>query len=299
MRRFPLLLAVAAVALSAPAIAVGDEPAAVGVAPADDGYVSPPCDDPNVSTLAVVDCIGVEPVPSLDPDYTENPPSVASLTVAAAGRAATQPSFSELPAYCRLHAQVYFYTASDWLRLGQKLQANASACADYYISIPPLADDKTALRCPQNRDQQDDLIRALGPRFHPVAEFHFQGWRNWWRAAGKTPVDAAHAFLAKVRDCGYDFSRGETWSVNELHSGIAANNPGARAEMRALQRPARRRPGDACLTRDRLGDRRRPTDDEPERLQGLPSGVAPGLRVLAGHGERRLGLGSGGVSQHA
>jgi hypothetical protein len=130
---------------------------------------------------------------------------------------------------------VYFYTASDWVRLGQKLQANASACAEYYITIPPLANDKTQLRCPLDRPQQDDLIRALGPRFHPVAEFHFQGWRNWWRAVpGRTPADAAHLFLQRVKDCGYDFSRGETWSLNEVHSGIAANNPGARAELRLL-----------------------------------------------------------------
>ena len=234
MRSLRFVPIVAAVALIAPTLAVGDEPLPAGVA-ADDGYVAPPCDDPDISTLAVVDCVGVDPVPSLDPDYAENPPTVESLAEVAAVKAASEPSPDELPAYCRAHARVYFYTASDWIRLGQRLQANASPCADYYITIPPLADDKTALRCPIGRPQQDDLIRALGPRFHPVAEFHFGGWRTWWRAVpGRTPEEAAHLFLQRVRDCGYDFSRGETWSLNEVHSGIAANNPGARDDMRRV-----------------------------------------------------------------
>lgn len=230
MRRFLVCLLLAAVALAAPTLAGADEAESAGVAVVADGYVAPACDDPDISTLAVADCTGAEPVPSLDPDYADNPPSVESLAAAAAAKAATEPSPADLPAYCRLHAHVYFYTASDWVRLGQKLLANASPCADYYITIPGLAADKTRLRCPQ-----DDLIRALGPRFHPVAEFHFADRRAWWRSVpGRTPADAAHEFLARVRDCGYDFTRGETWSLNELHSGIAANNPGARDDMRMV-----------------------------------------------------------------
>jgi hypothetical protein len=236
MRPFLIVLLLGAVALAAPTLAAGDEPASAGLAAADDGYVAPSCDDPDISTLAVVDCAGIEPVPSLDPDYADDLPTVESLAEAtAASRAEAQSGSDELPAYCRVHAHVYFYTASDWLRLGQKLEANASSCADYYITIPPLAADKTGLRCPLDRPQQDDLIRALGPRFHPVVEFHFAGWRTWWRSVpGRTPADAVHLFLQRVRECGYDFSRGETWSLNELHSGIAANNPGARDEMREV-----------------------------------------------------------------
>src|SRR5262249_17355574 len=142
---------------------------------------------------------------------------------------ALQPNPAELPAYCRMHANIYFYTSSDWVRLGQFLQKNASPCADYYISIPPLAADKTALRC-----AQANLIRPLGPRFHPVVEFHFAGWNAWWTKNKKTPADAAHLFLTRVRDCGYDFTSGETWSLNEMHSGIRRNVPGARDNMRQL-----------------------------------------------------------------
>src|SRR5215208_3700830 len=160
MRTFLVVLLLGGVLLAVPTLAAGDEPALPGIAALDDGYVAPACDDPDLSTLAAADCTGAEPVPSLDPDYADSPPTVASLTLAAAAEAATEPSAADLPAYCRVHAHVYFYAASDWVRLGQKLMANASPCAEYYITIPPLADDKTALRCPQDRVQQDDLIRA-------------------------------------------------------------------------------------------------------------------------------------------
>ncbi len=169
MRTFLVVLSIAIAALAAPSFAAGDEAAPVGLAAAEDGYVAPVCDDPDISTLAVSDCTGAEAVPSLDTDDVANPPSVEELTAKAEAAAALEPSPADLPTFCRLHANIYFYTSSDWLRLGQKLQANASPCADYYISIPGLAADKTQLRC-----AQDDVIRALGSRFHPVVEFHFQ-----------------------------------------------------------------------------------------------------------------------------
>src|SRR5919107_870718 len=129
MRTFLVVLLLTGVLLAVPTLAAGDEPALVGIGAADDGYVAPACDDPDLSTLAAADCAGIEPVPSLDPDDAENPPTVASLTVAAAAEAATEPSPADLPAYCRVHAHVYFYAASDWVRLGQRLLANASPCA--------------------------------------------------------------------------------------------------------------------------------------------------------------------------
>jgi len=195
----------------------------------DDGYVAPVCGDPDVQTLSAFDCTGAEPVPSLDPAYADDPSTVASLQAEAAASAATLPSPADLPAFCRLHADVLFYTSTDWIRLGQKLLADASPCADYYIAIPPISGDKTTLRC-----LQDDLIRALGPRFHPLAEFHFAAWDAWRKARGLTLGDAAHEFLKRVHACGYDFSRGETWSLNEMHSGVRRNNGESRPNMRLL-----------------------------------------------------------------
>jgi hypothetical protein len=56
-----------------------------------------------------------------------------------------------------------FYAGTDWLRLTTKLAANASPCADYYVSVPPKVADKT-----QFRPDQAWRIRALGPRFHAL-----------------------------------------------------------------------------------------------------------------------------------
>src|SRR5204862_311945 len=67
-----------------------------------------------------------------------------------------------------------FYTSTDWLRLATKLAAAASPCAQYCISIPPLAADKTAFRY-----DQPWRIRALGPNFHVLAEINITGWTKW------------------------------------------------------------------------------------------------------------------------
>src|SRR5256885_6487393 len=66
-------------------------------------------------------------------------------------------------ASCR-PVRVVFYTESDWLRLATKLAASESPCAQYYLSIPPLAADKTKFRY-----DQPWRIRALGPNFHLLA----------------------------------------------------------------------------------------------------------------------------------
>src|SRR5574338_386626 len=47
---------------------------------------------------------------------------------------------------CRLNAEVSMYTAADWNRLAQHLAAEASHCADYTISIPAIAGNKTQPR---------------------------------------------------------------------------------------------------------------------------------------------------------
>ena len=63
-----------------------------------------------------------------------------------------------------------FYAQTDWLRLATRLAAQASPCAQYYISVPPLAADKTQLRTDQGW-----RIRALGPAFHALAEINVTG----------------------------------------------------------------------------------------------------------------------------
>ena len=216
---------------------------AVGSAPAEDSTplsaeapAVAECGSPDVNTLAVVECANAdaEAVPSLDPgDAAVEPHAAAAIgatSTTSAVEAASEPAGVELPANCRLAVQAVFYTSSDWLRLGQKLAADPSPCAEYYISIPPLAADKTALRC-----AQDDLIRGLGRQFHPVAEFHFQGWSAWIAAhPGRTWTDAGIEFRRRMNLCGYDVGQGETWSLNEMHSGVRRNIGNARPNMVAL-----------------------------------------------------------------
>ncbi len=116
---------------------------------------------------------------------------------------------------CPLRAQAVFWTSTDWELLGEELEKQLSPCADYYISIPPLSNDKTGLRA-----QQDDVIRALGPRFHPVAEMTLSGataWSTWVTGApGRTWFDAGVEFRRRMSAAGYRFDLGETWLLNEF-----------------------------------------------------------------------------------
>src|SRR5207248_1960868 len=209
-----------------------------GASGADEG--APPadpstCGGADLATLSVVDCAGIDPVPSLadqvetDPG-TANAPSAAGQTEAVtdvASTASTSSAASGLPPDCRLHLQAVFYAATDWLRLGQKLAADPSPCADYYISIPPLSADKTAFRT-----AQDDLIRALGPRFHAMAEINVTGWRGWITAHSATWFDAGVEARRRMAAAGYDIASGDTWALNELPSTVRRNEQNARTNMR-------------------------------------------------------------------
>jgi hypothetical protein len=203
----------------------------VGATPADPSA----CGSAELATLSVVDCAGIEPVASLadalgaDP-ATANADSATAQSQAApdaASSATTSPVVSGLPRDCRLHLRAVFYAATDWLRLGQKLAADPSPCADYYISIPPLAADKTALR-----PAQDDLIRALGPRFHAVAEINVTGWRGWVTAHSATWFDAGVEARRRMAAAGYDIASGDTWALNELPSTVRRDEQNARTNMR-------------------------------------------------------------------
>jgi len=128
-------------------------------------------------------------------------------------------------AKCRPRAKAVFWTASDWTLLGQELAAQRSPCADYYISIAPLAADKTRLRV-----QQDDVIRGLGPRFHPVAEVVLGGPTGWaasWvdGSPGRTWFDAGVEFRRRMAEAGYRYDLGETWLLNEFDRSTRRDEP--------------------------------------------------------------------------
>jgi len=146
------------------------------------------------------------------------------------------PVAGSLPANCRLHAEAIFWTASDWPTLADAFAADPSPCADYYISIPPLAADKKRLRV-----LQDDVVRAHGARIHPVAEVTLggvTGWANWVTGApGRTWFDAGVEFRNRMADAGYRFDLGETWFLNEFDRSTRLDQaPYTRTAMRDLLR---------------------------------------------------------------
>ena len=122
-----------------------------------------------------------------------------------------------------------FYAPTDWLRLATKLAANASPCAQYYISIPPLADAKTTFR-----SDQAWRIRALGPSFHALAEVHMPGWRAWVTQTGSSWYQAGVEARRRMAAAGFDVTAGDGWIVNEFSSGVRRDLPNARAEVRAF-----------------------------------------------------------------
>ena len=162
--------------------------------------------------------------------------SLVAFACSAAANDSPPRGAGDFPPSCRLHAEAVFWTASDWVPLSEALAADPSPCADYYVSIPPQAADKTALR-----GLQDDLIRALGPRIHPVAEITLGtlvGWNHWINAVpGRTWFGAGVEFRRRMAVAGYRFDLGETWLLNEFDRSTRRDEaPYTRAAMRDLVR---------------------------------------------------------------
>ena len=188
-------------------------------------------------SMAVVDptCSAAASLLSSDPECPAADPSPRSGAPAESPTSPVRQDDS-LPRSCRLHAEAIFWTGNDWPILGEELAANPSPCGDYYISIPPLSTDKTRLRV-----LQDDFIRALGPRFHPVAEMTLGGptaWNDWVNAVpGRTWFDAGVEFRKRMAAAGYRFDLGETWLLNEFDRSTRRDEPPyTRAAMKDLLR---------------------------------------------------------------
>ena len=118
-----------------------------------------------------------------------------------------------------------FYTSSDWWRLAQGLGADASPCAQYYISIDPLAANKTQMR--PNAAWQ---VNALGSNFHAVAEVNYTAWKNWVSSTGNSWYAAGQAARASMDATGFTADAGDTWAVNEFPSSVRTNTGGARLQ---------------------------------------------------------------------
>ena len=186
---------------------------------------APPCGEEESVTLAAVDCAGVEPVDSIGPIAPEIQAAAAETArVETALVAAEGPE--ALRRNCRFHAEVPLYTDSDWNRLAQNLAAQASHCADYYISIPALSGNKT-----MPRPDQAWRIRNLGPRFHAMAEAHLTAWQTWVTTNNRTWTEAGREFRRRMATAGYDVSLGDLWAMNEVPSQVRQNAGQARRNL--------------------------------------------------------------------
>jgi PKD repeat protein len=168
------------------------------------------------------ECIGSMPVvPSLDPEWSANfiPPPVPRTRAAAAACIPTD---------------VVFYAPTDWVRIAQKMRANMSSCANYFVSIPPIAADKTRPRGPV----QPTLIRALGPNFHAVNEVNVTDSTSWstWVSSGKgnwyqAGVEARRRMEDPAQG-NFDIAAGDIWAVNEFTSAVRSGTGPSRQNMR-------------------------------------------------------------------
>ena len=163
---------------------------------------------------------------------------------------------------------------TDWLRLATKLAANQAPCAQYYVSIPPLAADKTTFR-----PDQPWRIRALGPNFHAVAEISYNGWGSWVAANGSTWYAAGVEARTANGRAGLRHRRGrhvgrERILVGRAHRHRRCTPEPPRPRPRPLRRGRRRAAGQGR----RVRRRRRPVGVEPLDVQGHAPALVRGRR---------------------
>ena len=138
------------------------------------------------------------------------------------------PETSARSADCK-PVQAVFYESSDWLRLANGVGADPSACADYYVTVPALAADKTQMVANRAR-----VVRALGPNFHALAEINYTAWSRWVASTGNSWYQAGQEARRRMNAAGFDVSSGDTWAVNEFPSAVRTNSGSARQNVRDL-----------------------------------------------------------------
>jgi hypothetical protein len=169
---------------------------------------------------AVAGAARAEPVPSLQPQAT-----------AKLWRKLVQPRRVVAGAAGCTPLRLVFYTPTDWLRIATKMAANQASCGQYYISIPPLAADKTNFR-----PDQPWRIRALGSNFHAMCEISYNGWSSWVNTTGASWYEAGVEARRRMAAQGFDVSAGDVWAVNESSSAVRTGAGNARRNLRDLVR---------------------------------------------------------------
>jgi len=117
--------------------------------------------------------------------------------------------------HCKVRVEAMFYAANDWLSLADALAKHASPCAQYYISIPPVAGRDGTWTIPQAK--QAAIIHRYGPQFHAMNEVRVWAWANWVKKhRGKNWYDAGVLARQRMVTAGYSFKLGDVWAVNEF-----------------------------------------------------------------------------------
>jgi PKD repeat protein len=166
------------------------------------------------------ECVGSTPVvPSLDPGWSASfvPPTPARVSA---------------PAACTgIPTDVIAYTPTDWLRFAQKMAANMSPCANYYVSIPPVKDLMTGDKTMPRPNQASVFHTMLPSNVHPVNEVEPDAWTNWVAAHNGSWYDAGVTARQLMLTVG-GFAADDLWAVNELSSAVRQGTGPSRENMR-------------------------------------------------------------------
>jgi len=123
--------------------------------------------------------------------------------------------------------RVVVYAATGSTAVAQALASDASPCAQYFVTVPPLAADKT-----QIRSGVAPGIRALGASFHALAEVNVTAWQGWVTSTGSSWYQAGVEARTRMAAAGFDVSAGDSWALNELSSAVRAGTGTSRQNMR-------------------------------------------------------------------
>jgi hypothetical protein len=158
---------------------------------------------------------------------------LAALAAAAAcGGSGTSETVGE---GCAAEADVVLWGGTQWVELAQGLANDASECLEYFVTVPPEDNDRTALRPRKAFDE----VRSAGPRIHPVAEIRYTGetgWREWAMQEGQTFYEAGAEARRRLEESGLDVEKGETWALNELSPEVLEDAPGWREDVLEFMR---------------------------------------------------------------
>lgn len=169
----------------------------------------------------------------------------AALLYACAGEITDEEGLVELDeaeaaaaAGCLRPNEVVIWGLRHLHELVDAIEAHASPCTTFFVSLPPVHDAAGNKTMPRGGAILAELqaLRAAGVRVRVMAEFHWTSWRAWTMATGRTWYAAGREFRRRMDAAGYDAAAGDTWAVDEFPSSVRGGILGARAHARSAVR---------------------------------------------------------------